>query len=76
MLLQGWIKIHDFKKVKVMPTNAIILIAQKWRQTSEEIFLNRKYVSEQRDANIHPNVCVNMREDNISYDNVLYLIPG
>ena len=52
-----------------------ILIALKWRQTSEERFLNRKYVSGRWDANVHPNVHINMEQDNISYDNVLYLIP-
>ena len=58
-----------------MPINAIILIALKWRQTPDERFLNRKYVSGQWDANVHPNVHVNMQQDNISCDNVLYLIP-
>ena len=52
-----------------------ILIALKWRQTSEERLLNRKYVSGRWDANVHPNVHINMEQDNISYDNVLYLIP-
>ena len=37
-----------------------ILIALKWRQTSEERFLNRNYVSGRWDANIHPNVHINM----------------
>ena len=58
-----------------MPINAIILIAPKWRQTSEERFLNRKYVSGRWNANVHPNIHVDMQHDNISYDNVLYLIP-
>ena len=51
-----------------------ILIALKWRQTSEERFLNRKYVSGRWDANVHPNVHINMQQYNISYDDVLYLI--
>ena len=37
-----------------------ILIALKWRQTSEERFLNRKYASWRWDANVHPNVHINM----------------
>ena len=52
-----------------------ILIALKWRQTSEERLLNRKYVSGRWDANVHLNVHINMQQYNISYDNVLYLIP-
>ena len=52
-----------------------ILIALKRRQTSEKRFLNRKYVSGRWDANVHPNVQINMQQDNISYENVLYLIP-
>ena len=52
-----------------------ILITLKWRQTSEKKFLNRKYVSGRWDAKVHPNVHVNMQQDNISYENVLYLIP-
>ena len=52
-----------------------ILITLKWRQNSEKKFLNRKYVSGRWDAKVHPNVHVNMQQDNISYENVLYLIP-
>ena len=52
-----------------------ILIALKWRQISEERFLNRKYVSGRLDANVYPNVHINMQQDNISYDNILHLIP-
>ena len=37
-----------------------ILIALKWRQTFEERFLNRKYVSGRWDVNVHPNVHINM----------------
>ena len=37
-----------------------ILIALKLRQTSEERFLNKKYVSGRWDANVHPNVHINM----------------
>ena len=51
-----------------------ILIALKWRQTTEEKSLNRKYVSGRWDANVHPNVHINMQWDNISYDNVFNLI--
>ena len=51
LLLQGWTKFHNFKKQSLMPISAIILIALKWRQTSEHGFLNREYVSERWDAN-------------------------
>ena len=37
-----------------------ILIALKWRQTAEEKFLNKKYVSGRWDVNVHPNVHINM----------------
>ena len=37
-----------------------ILIALKLRQTSEERFLNKKYVSGRWDANVHANVHMDM----------------
>ena len=58
-----------------MPINAKYSHRSEMTSNFWERFLNRKYVSGRWEANVHPNVHIYMQQNNISYDNVLYLIP-